>query len=393
LSETALLAVALAAAAGVVAGRAWTRAQRRESLERAARRSSPHYARGLHHLAAGQLDLAISELAKVARHEPDAPEVPLVLGSLLREAGQTERAIQVHQELLSRPDLTREERVQARTALGIDYRKAGFLDRATRTFEEVLADEPRSFQALAELERLCAEQRQWRRVYELRARLGRARKTDESRVLGHLQATIGREQLEAGDRDGAERSFRAALGLDRRVFPAYLGLADLAAPDDPRRAAAIVEEAVQLSPERAYLAFGRLRTCYARSGQPERFEELCERMIRQDPRDWRARLALAGHLRAQGRDEEAAGLALRALGLNPHAHATHLEVCRTVRAGADIAAGLDAYLATAEGSLFYRDPHICTRCRYRADDMLWRCPHCHEWDTFVEERVGAAPTT
>jgi lipopolysaccharide biosynthesis regulator YciM len=64
-----------------------------------------------------------------------------------------------------------------------------------------------------------------------------------------------------------------------------------------------------------------------------------------------------------------------------------------VRAGADIAAGLDAYLATAEGSLFYRDPHICTRCRYRADDMLWRCPHCHEWDTFVEERVGAAPTT
>jgi len=20
--------------------------------------------------------------------------------------------------------------------------------------------------------------------------------------------------------------------------------------------------------------------------------------------------------------------------------------------------------------------------------MLWRCPHCHEWNTFVEERLG-----
>jgi predicted ATP-dependent serine protease len=20
--------------------------------------------------------------------------------------------------------------------------------------------------------------------------------------------------------------------------------------------------------------------------------------------------------------------------------------------------------------------------------MLWRCPHCHEWDTFVEERLS-----
>jgi lipopolysaccharide biosynthesis regulator YciM len=45
-----------------------------------------------------------------------------------------------------------------------------------------------------------------------------------------------------------------------------------------------------------------------------------------------------------------------------------------------------------EDALFYRDPHVCTACRYRSDDMLWRCPHCHEWDTFVEERVAAPGT-
>ena len=39
---------------------------------------------------------------------------------------------------------------------------------------------------------------------------------------------------------------------------------------------------------------------YAACGEPSRFVALCETIIRQDPRDWRARLALARHLRARG---------------------------------------------------------------------------------------------
>jgi lipopolysaccharide biosynthesis regulator YciM len=43
--------------------------------------------------------------------------------------------------------------------------------------------------------------------------------------------------------------------------------------------------------------------------------------------------------------------------------------------------------------VFYPDPHVCTACHYRAQEMLWRCPHCHEWGSFVEERLapGAGP--
>ena len=49
-------------------------------------------------------------------------------------------------------------------------------------------------------------------------------------------------------------------------------------------------------------------------------------------------------------------------------------------------------IASAEAAVFYRDPHLCRSCRYRADAMLWRCPQCHEWDTFVEERLAPAAT-
>jgi lipopolysaccharide biosynthesis regulator YciM len=393
-SETALLAVLLAGIAGVLAGRAWAAALRRGDVrDRPGFRSSPHYFLGLHALAAGQLEMAVSELSKVAREDPDAVEVMQVLGNLLREAGQVERAIQVRQGLLNRPDLTRAERAHVLAALGADFRRAGFLDRATRTFEDVLAVDPRNIHALIGLQKLQEDQRRWRDAYEIQTRLSRLRKTDDSLVLGHLQAAMGQEAAAAGRRDEAEKAFRTALSLDRRVFPAHLGLADLVAASDPARAAAILESAIMVVPERAYLAFERLASLYDAAGEPSRFAALCERIIAQDPRDWRARLHLARHARAEGRAQESHSLLLRALESNPQVLLLHLEIWRTLGALGVADAAVSAYVRTAESAVVYRDPHVCTACRYRADDMLWRCPHCHEWGTFVEERVGltAAP--
>lgn len=393
MSDTALLAVLLAAIAGLLAGRAWAAALRRsESRGRLAFRTSPHYTQGLHYLATGQVEPAISELSKVAR-DNDAVEVLLVLGNLLREAGQVERAIQVHQGLSSRADLTRLERGYVLACLGMDFRKAGFLDRAATAFTEVLEVDPKSIHALVGMQKLHEDQRQWREAYEVQTRLARLRKTDDSLVLGYLQAEMGRESFAQGQREAAEKAFRTALSLDRRVFPAHLGLADLYAETDPRKAAAVLEDAVQTAPDRAYLAFDRLAGLYAGAGEPSRFVSLCERIIRHDPGDWRARVALARHLRREGNHEEAHGLLLRAVEANPQVLLVHLEMWRTLRALGLEAEPVRLYVAAAEEAVFYQDPHICTACRYRADDMIWRCPHCHEWNTFVEERLVAAAGT
>jgi lipopolysaccharide assembly protein B len=392
-TDTALLAVLLAGVAGVLAGRAWAAALRGgESRARPGFRISPHYSQGLHALTTGQLNLAISELTKVTREEPEAVEVWQVLAHLLREAGQVERAIQVHQRLLARTDLSRSERAHVLASLAADFRKAGFLDRAGQAYADALAVEPKNIQALQGLQKVHEDQRQWRDAYELQTRLSRMRNTDASLVLGHLQAEIGHEKAIAGDAVEAEKAFRTALALDARVFPAHLGLSDLYSVVDPRKATAILESAIAASPDRAYLAFSRLSRLYARAGEPSRFVALCERTLQHDPHDWRARLALAQHLRREGQDEEALSLALRAMEENPQVLAAHLETLRTLGSLPDPREGLARYLAAAEHAVFYLDPHVCTSCRYRAEDMLWRCPQCHEWGTFVEERVAGGPS-
>jgi lipopolysaccharide assembly protein B len=394
LSDTALLAVLVAAVGGLLAGLAWAAGRGHdERRRRPGFRSSPHYSEGLHALATGQLELAIHELEKVRREHPDSVEVLQVLSHLYREVGKTERAIEIHKALVKRRDLTRAERAYALASLGTDFRKAGFLDRASEAYREALLVEPKNLHALAGQQKLHEDQRQWREAFEIQTRIARMRKSDDALVLGFLQTEMGKEALAAGHREAAEEAFRTALSLDRRVFPAHLSLADLWLERDPRRAAQVLEDAIAAVPERAYLAFGALQRAYAACGEPSRFMALCERLVGQDPRDWRARLGLARQLRSEGRAGEALGLLLRAVEANPHVLLVHLEVWRTLRALAQLGPEEQKYVAAVEESALYVDPHICTACRYRADDMLWRCPHCHEWNTLVEERVGPAAGT
>jgi lipopolysaccharide biosynthesis regulator YciM len=388
-SETALLAVVLATLAGLWAGWVWAHASRAGNGEsRQSFRTSYHYQQGLHFLSSSQMSLAMSELRKASRENRDAIDIQLLLGNLLRELGQVEKAIRVHQNVLSRGNLGRGERAYALCCLGIDFRRAGFLDRATSTFLEVLEIDPRNIHALAGLQKLHEEQKQWLEAFSVQSRLSRLRKTDDSLVMAHLKSEIGLHLAISGQPDAARKAFLEAITLNRRVVPAYLGLADLHAETDPRRAASILNDLLAIVPERAYLAFDRLARAYAACGEPARFVTLCERIIEDDPRDWRARLALARHLRADGHHREAFGLLLRALELNPQGMLLHLESWRSLRELVGRDSFLEDYVTTAEKSVFFLDPHICTSCRYRAGDMLWRCPHCHEWGTLVEERVA-----
>ena len=148
------------------------------------------------------------------------------------------------------------------------------------------------------------------------------------------------------------------------------------------------ERLVQTVPERGYLAFGRLESAYPKVGRPDAFPELCRRLIAQDAQDWRARVALARHLSARASAREGIDLLFEAMLINPHGLALHQAIWETL-AALDLPRPLvDRYLELTRNAIFYVDPHVCIRCRYRSTELLWLCPHCHEWDTFVEERIA-----
>jgi lipopolysaccharide biosynthesis regulator YciM len=386
----------LALLAGLVVGKAWERYKLRDGrwIDRRRLRETPHYMLGLNFLVDNQVDQAIEELTKATSTDTDALEIQMILGNLYREKGQVGRAINVHQALLQRPDLTKLEQAYIALCLGLDFRHGGFIDRALEAFQEVLRLDSKNRYALVNLQKLYEDQHQWAealRVREQIARIDAGRRPDDQQILGFLRNEIGMEQEKSGDLAAAARTFSGAIDSDERTVPAYLSLGDVRARQGNLAGAVDAwERLIEAVPDRAYFAFERLERAYRTLGSPNRFVELCQRLIDRDPQDWRTRLALSLHLAAAGQHRAAFDRLLDALPHHPHGLAIHQEIWDALSALDFDPKLIRRYVDLTREAVFYLDPHICRRCRYRSTELLWQCPQCHEWNTFVEERIAAA---
>src|SRR5436190_2735364 len=398
MSASAPLVAALAALlVGLTVGKAWERYKLRGGtwIDRRRARQSPHYILGLNFLVSNQIDLAIEELTRAASVDEDALEVHMILGNLYREKGQVGRAITLHQGLLQRSNLSKIEHAYVLLCLGLDYKRGGFVDRAHEAFEEVLRLDSRNEYALVHLQKLHEEQHQWMQAYDTRQRLSRLISSESNpqsqAILAFLENEIGLEAMRRRDYAEATRRFQAAIDLDARAVPAYLNLGDVRVSQGKQEEALdIWNTLVQVAPDRAYLVFNRVEALAAQAGTPERFTKLCERLIDENPQEWRARLALARNSESAGQPDEALELLFAALVQNPHALGIHQAIWRTLGQLGYPRAQIDRYSELTQHAVFYLDPHVCMRCRYRSTELLWQCPHCHDWNTFVEERIAPA---
>ena len=167
------LAVLVALLAGLGVGKAWERYKLRDGrwIDRRRLRETPHYMLGLNFLVDGQVDLALDELTQATSSAGDTLEIQMILGNLLRMKGQVGRAINIHQALLQRPDLTTLEHAYVLLCLGLDFRHGGFVDRAFEAFQDVVRLDPRNRYALVNLQKLHEEQHQWADAARVRERI------------------------------------------------------------------------------------------------------------------------------------------------------------------------------------------------------------------------------
>src|SRR5690606_8171154 len=155
-----LIFVPLLFALGWIASRVDIRQMLRET-----RTLPDSYFRGLNFLLNEQPDRAIDAFVEVAKLDPETTELHFALGSLFRRRGEMERAIRVHQSLLSRADLPQVDRENAQHELAQDFLKAGMLDRAEQAFEQVL-DTRFAVPAVRALIRIYESEHDWPRAIE-----------------------------------------------------------------------------------------------------------------------------------------------------------------------------------------------------------------------------------
>ncbi|PWK89835.1 lipopolysaccharide assembly protein LapB [Fulvimonas soli] len=343
---------------------------------------SSDYFRGLNYLLNEEQDKAIEVFLKLAEYNRDTVETHLALGNLFRRRGEVDRAIRVHQHLVSRPGLTDAMKTVALLELGEDYMRAGLLDRAETLFSDLVAMNAHAPSALRHLVSIYQHERDWHKAIEHARRLEAMTGEPESPMIAQFYCELAERARQHGAHAEARDYLRQAFECQPDCVRAFMITGRLHAEDgEHAEAVEAYEQAVAADIAFVPEILPPLLHSYARSHQMERAERFLQDILTRY-HGISPVLALT-HLYGQ-RDGERTAIdfltsQLRqrpsVRGLMALIDATMDKVEGEARENFLILRDLTRKLL--EGQAMYR----CSRCGFGAKAHHWQCPSCKSWST------------
>lgn len=363
------------------------------------------YFRGLNFLLNEEPDRAIDAFVEVAKLDPETTELHFALGSLFRRRGEMERAIRVHQSLLSRADLPVSQREHAQHELAQDYLKAGMLDRAEDAFA-VLKDTSFALPALRALIRIYESEHDWPRAIEAVESLRGL--VDEpvpqlvhyyceqaQAALAAKPANIAAAKYALGDAKNAIGAAHAQSVSASSVRVAMLNATIAASEHDLPMQRQHLQSVLRQYPEFAGLIAQELLNNYAETQEAELGLQVLSAHYQQHPSLDLFNVVFRA-LRIQQGAELAWGFARLALQTHPSLlgldRLLEVELAQSPQ-GIALA---DSPIPGADLTLLRRlihkhtqrmDRYACQTCGFQARRYYWQCPGCNAWETYKPRRL------
>jgi lipopolysaccharide biosynthesis regulator YciM len=335
------------------------------------------YFRGLNFLLNEQQDQAIDAFIEAVQNDPDTTELHFALGNLFRRRGEYERAVRVHEHLLSRADLSRADRQRAQHALALDFLKAGLLDRAEEALRK-LEGSAYEEQALLALLAIYERSRDWVQACEI------ARKLDAGAGAGQFagrQAHYLCEQAASAPPEKAEELLHKALKVAPQIARPRMELAALRRrAGDARGAFELLLELAEASPPAIPLLARPLTEAAVACGRQDTARKVLQARYEQSPS-----LDVLESIASLEEDPEAArGWFVRHLQREPSLVAAARwiagEKLEHEQFHPDVQRALDHAVKPLTR---YR----CAACGFEAKQHFWQCPGCQAWDSYPARRV------
>ena len=340
------------------------------------RQAPKAYFKGLNFLLNEQQDQAIDAFIEAVQRDPDTSELHFALGNLFRRRGEYERAVRVHEHLISRGDLSRADRQRAQHALALDYLKAGLLDRAEDALRK-LEGTPLEAQALPALLAIYERTRDWTQASAIARKLDRSGQGN----FGNRQAHYLCEQAAKAAPAEAEQLVREAMRAAPDAARPGLELAALQRrAGDPGAAVRTLAQVAQAAPAHIPLLAQPLVDAALASGRQAQALEILQSSYEQS-----ASIDVLDAIVALQPDPTAAR----------ERYVKHLEREPSLVAATKWLAGerlqheqfharvQDALDRAAKPLTRYR----CAACGFEAKQHFWHCPGCQAWDSYPARRV------
>ena len=375
-----LLGVPVVFALGWVASRLDLRQLRIEN-----RQAPKAYFKGLNYLLNEQQDQAIDAFIEAVQRDPDTSELHFALGNLFRRRGEYERAVRVHEHLLSRADLSRADRDRAQHALSLAFLKAGLLDRAEDALHKLDGTRYQE-QAWLTLLTLHERARDWQKAAETARRLQQIGQGDFSTRLAHYLCEQAADALaKKKDPLSAEQLLRQAIEEAPGAARPRIQLAGLLTGRNEWTAA--FEQLSQLeqhAPQAIPLVASELVRIGQASGQQAQARALLERSYAATPSVDVADALVQADTASGVPPQEAREGYVRHMTQEPSliAAARWLSHEAFAQEGAHPVVQRSIEHATRPLAR-YR----CAACGFEAQGYFWQCPGCQAWESFPPKRI------
>jgi len=368
----------------VAAASGWWTARRTAAASQARKRStlSSDYFKGLNYLVNEQPDKAIEVFIRMVEVDNETIETHLALGSLFRRRGEVDRAIRIHQNLIARPTLDREQRTQALLELGQDYMHAGLLDRAESLFLELVELNAHTVRALQLLSDIYEQEKEWLKAIDISRRLENRTNQSYNHVIAHCYCELAARAKQQGDTSGTEQWLSKALASDWHCARASILQGQILQEEGDYAGASEAFKRVE-EQDPAYLpeVLEPLLTCYREAGDTKALMEYLNGIIRRH--GGIAPLLLLSRL-IEGQEDMTAAVALLL---------EHLTKQPSLRGLRQLIESLDHQAAGVTHDELTRmkeiinealkdSPlYVCSNCGFSGKTMHWKCPSCKHWNS------------
>lgn len=343
------------------------------------------------YLIAGQKDLAIQELLNAADVHKETLDAYFALGKLYRSSGEIEKAVAIHRSMIAKETISESVRLQALTELAIDYDKAGLIDKAIDTYKDVLKLNREQVDVIKNLCRIFEDIADWDQALNFRLMLSKMSSENQSDTLSHILVEQSKNLLDRGkiseSSEKLDEAFRYAPSVSARIQRIKL----LLVVGDLEQAKVWLIELLKEYPLYASFIFVTLEKVVGSAEFKEAYQkrylylkefflQIKDSELLADPSVLLSKvrlLKIASH-----KDQALALIEEWKNQKNPiqgdSMKMEYIQLLIELGRKDEALQETQKFLASLQGS---STRHFCSQCGFNSDEIFWRCPQCHQWET------------